>query len=167
MGRGIPEGDWWYPYCSVGVRWTHSQDCHSHCQAMEGDHTMYGVEITTREDTMTYRIGSSVPPTEEWLETLVRLGSGYIANPLKHLFAPHTHQTVSVSYPSNVPTAISICLLTLMGSTNPSSRPLVFNMTPPLGTLLSSSIPLNFVFIYQPDQGFCQGKGLFQCGQGQ
>ena len=26
---------------------------------------MYGVEITMREDTVTYRIGSSVPPTEE------------------------------------------------------------------------------------------------------
>ena len=22
MGRGVPEGDWWYPYHSVRVRWT-------------------------------------------------------------------------------------------------------------------------------------------------
>ena len=140
---------------------------------------IYGVEITTREDTVTYRIGSSVPPTEEWLETLagsqvtwlraflrstnVVQGSGYIANPLKRLFAPRAHQTVSVSYDSNVPIAISVRgaarsygthkpdFETISVKYDATSRYIAVTIYEDRRDI---SVPLNFAFIYRPDQGF-------------
>ena len=74
----------------------------------------YGINDTSDKISTTYKFGSSLPPVEEWLETLagpevnwlrallrsenIVQKSGYISNPIKRLFSPHAGQSVTVKY---------------------------------------------------------------------
>ena len=140
---------------------------------------IYDIKVTTVQDVITYKIGSSVPPTEEWLETLagsqvtwlraflrstnIVQGSGYITNPLKRLFAPRAHQTVTVSYTSNVATAISVRgAARSYGVHNPDFEAISVKYDATSRYIAVTvyedrrdiSVPLNFTFVYRPDQGF-------------
>ena len=83
-----------------------------------------GVTVTTSSSSTTYKIGSTVPSTSAWLETLagpevgwlraalttttIIQGAAYIDNPLKRLFAPRKGQEVIVSSQGGVPVSVVI-----------------------------------------------------------
>ena len=85
----------------------------------------YGINIKSDKANMTYKFALSLPPVDEWLETLVGpkvtwlrallrsenivQKSGYIANPLKRLFTPRAGQTITVKYnAAGAPAGVSL-----------------------------------------------------------
>ncbi|KAF8314904.1 hypothetical protein DL93DRAFT_2166952, partial [Clavulina sp. PMI_390] len=140
----------------------------------------YGVDVSTSGNKRMYKLGSSLPPTEEWLETLVGhkvhwlrallrfenivQAAGYVLNPLKRLFAPRKGQTVIIASSANgVPTSVSIYgSARLFGVHQPTFEAVTatFNEKTNGITVLvneelkGSSIPLEFTFVYRPDQSF-------------
>lgn len=79
----------------------------------------YKIISTTEQDKQTYQISDSLPPTEEWLESLagsqvgwfralvttpiVVQGKGYTTNPMKKLLAPRRGQKVVIDLKNGQP----------------------------------------------------------------
>ncbi|KAF8295330.1 hypothetical protein DL93DRAFT_2103254 [Clavulina sp. PMI_390] len=85
----------------------------------------YAIDVSTSGNKTVYKIGSSLPPTEEWLETLAGLkmhwlsavlrsenivqAGEHVSNPLRRLFAPRKGQTVIATSSTNgVRTSVSL-----------------------------------------------------------
>ncbi|KAF8312438.1 fatty acid synthase, partial [Clavulina sp. PMI_390] len=140
----------------------------------------YGVDVSTSGNKTMYKFGSSLPPTEEWLETLVGhkvhwlrallrsenivQAGGYVSNPLKRLFAPRKGQTVIIASSANgVPTSVSLYgSARSFGVHQPTFEAVTATFNEKTNgitvvvneELKGSSIPLEFTFVYRPDQGF-------------
>jgi len=138
----------------------------------------YGINVTSDKTTI-YKFGSSLPPVEEWLETLagsevhwlrallrsdIVQKSGYISNPIKRLFSPHASQTVTAKYDAaGAPSGVS-----LRGAARSFSghKPTFEAVTVSYDAKTSAivvlvnedcqdvAILLEFTFTYHPDQGF-------------
>ena len=140
----------------------------------------YGINVTSDKISTTYKFGSTLPPVEEWLETLARpevnwlkallrsenivQKSRYISNPIKHLFSPCAGQTVTVKYDTaGAPFGVS-----LNGAARSFSihKPTFEAVTISYDTKASAivvlvnedcqdvTILLEFTFTYYPNQGF-------------
>lgn len=140
----------------------------------------YGISVTSEKATTTYKFASTLPPIEEWLETLagpqvnwlrallrsenIVQSGGYVSNPIKRLFTPRAGQTVVLkSDAAGAPAAVS-----LFGSARSFGvhKPAFEAVTVTYNDKTSSitvvvnedcqdgTIPLEFTFTYRPDQGF-------------
>jgi len=86
---------------------------------------LYGIDVKSDKANKMYKFASSLPPADEWFETLVEpevtwlrallhlenivQKSGYIANLLKCLFSPRAGQTVTVKYDAaGAPVGVSL-----------------------------------------------------------
>lgn len=139
----------------------------------------YNIGATFAKDQTVYRLGSSLPPTEEWLETLVGPevtwlrallrstnivhNDGYLANPLKRLFAPRANQVVAVTYESGAPTAVSLSgAARSYGIHKPTFEAVSVKFDPKSNAIAvtvfedrtDTSVPLTFAFEYRPEQGY-------------
>jgi fatty acid synthase subunit alpha, fungi type/fatty acid synthase subunit beta, fungi type len=139
----------------------------------------YGIDVTATDDNVVYTLGSTLPPTEDWLETLAGApvtwlrallrstnivhGSGYQANPLKRLFAPRAHQRVTISYDAGTPTSISIVgAARSFGLHKPAFEAVSVKFDRASKSITvtihedrtDTSVPLSFIFEYRPEQGF-------------
>jgi enoyl reductase-like protein len=86
--------------------------------------SLTGVTVEKTDSETTYTVGSTVPDTATWLESLAgpRLnwlrafltsitivqGTGFIDNPMRRIFAPRTGQKVFIKSASGVPTGIAV-----------------------------------------------------------
>ncbi|KAK7690523.1 hypothetical protein QCA50_005621 [Cerrena zonata] len=137
-----------------------------------------GVERTMTETQITYTIGSSVPETSVWLETLAgpRLdwlraflitpaivrGTAYIDNPLRRLFAPRTSQKVVIDLEDGLPTSISLFGAARSYGAHKSDFKVVEAKLDAAQSIINvtlfedrkdSSVPLYLQFEYKPSMG--------------
>jgi fatty acid synthase subunit alpha len=138
-----------------------------------------GVEVTSDESTTTYKVGSPVPETAQWLESLagqtpswlrafltsitVVQGTAYIDNPIRRLFAPRPSQTVVVTHDKGFPSSVTLYGgARSFGSHKPEFKAVevAFNSSSRKISLTifedrhEVSVPLPFEFKYRPEQGF-------------
>ncbi|KAF8299660.1 hypothetical protein DL93DRAFT_2102899 [Clavulina sp. PMI_390] len=132
----------------------------------------YGAGVSTSGKKTMYKSGSSLPPTNEWPETLVGhkvhwlralfcsenivQAGGYVSNPLKRLFAPRNGQTVIVAPGANrVPTSAAFYgSARSFGVHQPTSEAVTATFSEKTNAitvvvneeLRGSSIPLEFTF---------------------
>ncbi len=139
-----------------------------------------GVDISVADNVKTFKVGSSVPDTKEWLEILatsrtswlrallrnvsVVQGKNYADNPMLRMLAPRKHQTAKIAYAANGE-PIS---LTLFGAARSSGRhddsfkAIEITKSPESAQIqvtlfeerLGEAVPLHFFFTYRPDQPF-------------
>ena len=140
----------------------------------------YGIDVKSDKVNKTYKFASSLPPVDEWLETLVGpeitwlrallrsenivQKSGYIANPLKRLFSPRAGQTVTVKYDAaGAPVGVSLYgAVRSFGVHKPTFEAVAVTYDVSASSIAvvvnedsqDATIPLEFTFIYRPDQGF-------------
>jgi enoyl reductase-like protein len=140
----------------------------------------YGIQVTSVDHSVTYKLGSSLPPLEEWLETLAGPGvhwlrallrsvnivqnGGYLANPLRRLFAPRISQQAIVKFnAAGVPISVSLLgAARSLGIHKPTFEAVSVVFDDKASTISVTVnedrndvyVPLEFSFIYRPDQGF-------------
>ncbi|KAH7106327.1 fatty acid synthase [Auriculariales sp. MPI-PUGE-AT-0066] len=138
-----------------------------------------GVERELTAGVTKYKIGSTVPPVNDWLEVLasqsfgwlraflttpnIVQGSSYVANPIRRLFAPRANQEVVITSLEGSPVKIE-----LFGANRPIDTPsssfraveACYDATARRISLTifeertGASVPLHLVYNYRPDQGF-------------
>ncbi|CBQ73371.1 related to fatty acid synthase, beta and alpha chains [Sporisorium reilianum SRZ2] len=139
-----------------------------------------GVDVSVDGDVKTFKLGSQVPDTKEWLELLatqrtswlrallrnvsVVQGKNYADNPMLRMLAPRKHQTAKIAYAANG----EPLSLTLFGAARSHGRHddafKALEITKSLDSAqilvtlfeerLGESVPLHFHFTYRPDQPF-------------
>ncbi|PPQ98107.1 hypothetical protein CVT26_003277 [Gymnopilus dilepis] len=138
-----------------------------------------GVKCTEAGSSVTYELGSHLPETSAWLETLsgselswlralltsttIVQGTSYIDNPLRRILAPRAGQKVVVTYNGSVPSSVAVygAARSYGGHVdNFKALEIVFiGQTKQIALTffeehLGSSIPLSLQFEYKPLQGF-------------
>ena len=142
--------------------------------------SLYSISVKSDKISTVYKLGTSLPPVKEWLETLagpqvnwlrallrsenIVQKSGYITNPLKHLFAPHVGQTVIVKYDAaGAPVGISLFgAARSFGVHKPGFEAVTVAYEAKMSSIVivvnedsqDVTVPLHFTFTYHPDQGF-------------
>ena len=140
----------------------------------------YGINATSDKISTTYKFGSSLPPVEEWLETLagpevnwlqallrsenIVQKSRYISNPIKRLFSPRAGQTVTIKYDAaGAPFGVSLnSAARSFGVHKPTFEAVTVSYDAKASTIVvlvnedrqDVAIPLEFTFTYYPNQGF-------------
>ena len=139
----------------------------------------YGIDAKITKDKAVYKLGSALPPTEDWLETLsgasvtwlrallrstnIVHDGGYQANPLKRLFAPRANQQVTVNYDAGVPTSVVVVgAARSFGAHKPTFEAVSVKFETPSNIIAvtifedrtDTSVPLSFTFEYRPEQGY-------------
>lgn len=143
----------------------------------ETNHTLtplYGIDITSDKASTTYKFGSSLPPVEEWLETLSLVASSplgehrteewvHLEPPKTVLLSPCRPDCRRQIDPVGVPVGVSLRgTACLFGGHKPTFK--TFNITYNVkinsisvvmnGDCQDVAILLKFLFTYRPDQGF-------------
>ena len=148
-------------------------------QALLASSVPTGVEKVVSKDKTTFKISSTVPDTNAWLDVLagtsfgwlrallttpnIVQGASYVANPMRRLFAPRADQQVVITSVDGKPAKVE-----LFGAIRPVDDPVTpfkaVEATYNAGTRRisltlfeersGSSIPLQLAFDYRPDQGF-------------
>lgn len=136
----------------------------------------HGIEVISEDDTTEYKIGSSLPPLDCWLEVLagpsvswqralltsqtIVQGNSYVDNPVRRLFAPRSGQRVVIDSDED--------MITLYGAgrsfgAHPDDFEAVEAQFDSSNGQISLtlyeerggvSVPLSLQFHYRPDQGF-------------
>lgn len=141
--------------------------------------TVPGVVRSQKGGVVTFQIGSSLPETSAWLETLagqelswlralvssttIVQGTSYVDNPLRRILAPRAGQKVVVEYLGSAPSFISIYgaarsygdhiddFKAVEIKYDVKTKRINVSM---FEERLGSSIPLVLQFVYNPSQGF-------------